>query len=163
MGRALPTVNTAQRPPLILIADDTDVSRALLRRMLVRTGFRTLLAEDGAHAIALAEKRRPNMLLLDLRLTDIDGSAVLSHLRDTFDAVTLPIIMVSAEHDGEVIAACLGLGANDFVTKPIHFPTLRARMETHLRVQAARAALGDLPEILPPSAHASAGFAPQRP
>lgn len=143
MGRALPAVNAAHRPPLILIADDADVSRALLRRMLVRIGFRTLFAADGAQAITLAERRRPNMLLLDLRLPDIDGSAVLSHLREEFDAVTLPIIMVSAEHDGEVIAACLGLGANDFVTKPIHFPTLRARMETHLSVQAAHAAIGE--------------------
>ena len=149
MGRALLSANAAHRPPLILIVDDFDVGRALLRRMLVRVGFRTLFAADGAQAITLAERRRPNMVLLDLRLPDIDGSAVLSHLREEFDAVTLPIIMLSAEHDGEVIAACLGLGANDFVTKPIHFPTLLARMETHLSVQVSRAAIGDLADQPP--------------
>ena len=148
MGRAMPSMQVGRRPPLILIADDLDVSRALLRRILVRIGFRTLLAGDGEHAITLCQRRRPNLILLDLRLPGIDGAAVLSHLRLEFDPVTLPIIMVSAEHDGEVVAACLGLGANDFVTKPIYVPTLRARIETHLSLQASHAALGELAPAL---------------
>ena len=141
MGRAMPVADPAQRPPLILIADDSDISRALLRRQLIREGFRTLFAEDGARAISLAERRRPHLLLLDLRLPDIDGDAVIAHLREEFSAVELPIIVVSGEHDGEVVAGCLTLGANDYVTKPIHFPTLQARMHTHLTVQAAHMAM----------------------
>jgi DNA-binding response OmpR family regulator len=53
--------------------------------------------------------------------------------------VQLPIIMVSAESDGEVVAGCLSIGANDYVTKPLHWPTLRARMQTHLGVHVGRA------------------------
>jgi sigma-B regulation protein RsbU (phosphoserine phosphatase) len=137
----MPIANTARRPPIVLVADDNDVSRALMGRLLIRDGYSVRLVSDAHAAIDAVHRRKPNLVLLDLRLPDLDGSSVLSELRQHDDAVALPIIMVSAVHDGEVVAACLGMGANDFVTKPIHWPTLRARMQTHLSVQAARSAL----------------------
>ena len=145
MGQALPIANNARRPPLVLVADDNDVSRALLRRLLIREGYGVRLAHDGKSTIETVRRRKPNLVLLDLRMPDLDGSSVLMRLREDHDSISLPIIMISADNDGEVVAACLGMGANDFVAKPIHWPTLRARMQTHLRLQAARSALSAKP------------------
>lgn len=141
MAQAL--LNSAQydAPLHVLVADDSEVSRALLRRLLSRNGYIAHEAETGAAALDAAEQFTPDLLLLDLRLPDIDGSTVLGYLRGKFDPVQLPIIMVSAEHDGEVIAGCLSIGANDYVTKPIHWPTLKARIATHIGVHVGQAML----------------------
>jgi DNA-binding response OmpR family regulator len=118
--------------PRILVCDDNEMGRRLLRRMLTRRGYLVEEAIDGEEAIEAVERCAPDLLLLDLRLPDLDGSEVLRQLRCDRDAHALPIIMVSAEHDGEVVAGCLALGACDYVTKPVHAGILCARIATHL-------------------------------
>lgn len=139
MGRALLCAAATMAPPRILIADDCELSRGLLRRLLMRRGYFVDEATNGAAALDTVEKFEPDIVLLDLRLPDIDGSEVLRQLRREHTSTALPIIMISAEHDGEIIAACLSLGADDFVTKPMHWPTLRVRVETHLERAMAQA------------------------
>jgi DNA-binding response OmpR family regulator len=123
--------------PRILICDDNEMGRGLLRRMLMRRGYLVEEAIDGAAAIQAVEQCPPDLVLLDLRLPDLDGSEVLRQLRCDHNASQLPIIMVSAEHDGEVVAGCLSLGACDYVTKPIHAGILYARIATHLDLHFA--------------------------
>lgn len=141
MGQALLRSVGFDAPQHVLVADDSEVSRALLKRLLTRNGYIAHEAEDGEAALRVAEQFPPDLLLLDLRLPDIDGSTVLGYLRAKFDHIQLPIIVVSAEWDGEVIAGCLSLGANDYVTKPIHWPTLKVRMQTHLGLHLGHALL----------------------
>ncbi len=141
MGQALMRSIGLDAPTHILVADDSEVSRALLKRLLIRSGYVAREAEDAMAALRAVEDFPPDLLLLDLRLPDMDGSTVLGYLRAKFDPIQLPIIMVSAEWDGEVIAGCLAVGANDYVTKPIHWPTLRARIQTHLGVHVGQALL----------------------
>jgi CheY-like chemotaxis protein len=138
MGQALPCA-AANRPPRILICDDCEASRGLLRRLLARSGYAIDEAVNGEAAIEVVEAAVPDLILLDLRLPDIDGAEVLRQLRLDYNATRLPIIMVSAEHDGEVVAGCLSLGANDYVTKPIQTMVLRSRVLTFLAVHSARA------------------------
>jgi DNA-binding response OmpR family regulator len=118
--------------PRILVCDDNELGRELLKRMLLRRGYHVEEAADGVSAIEAVALCPPDLVLLDLRLPDLDGSDVLRQLRCDHDASQLPIIMVSAEHDGEVVAGCLSLGACDYVTKPIHAGILYARIATHL-------------------------------
>jgi adenylate cyclase len=118
--------------PRILICDDNEMGRELVKRMLIRRGYLVEEASNGEAAIEAVERCPPNLVLLDLRLPDIDGSEVLRQLRCDFDANDLPIIMVSAEHDGEVVAGCLSLGACDYVTKPIHAGVLYRRIAAQL-------------------------------
>jgi DNA-binding response OmpR family regulator len=125
--------------PRILICDDNEVGRALLRRLLMRRGYLVEEAADGSSAIAAIEESAPDMVLLDLRLPDLDGAEVLRQLRCEHNATELPIIMVSAEDDGEVVAGCLSLGASDYVAKPIHAGLLYARIATHLDLHFASA------------------------
>jgi DNA-binding response OmpR family regulator len=123
--------------PRILVCDDNELGRGLLKRMLVRRGYAVEEAIDGASAIEAIQNCPPDLVLLDLRLPDLDGSEVLRQLRSDHDANALPIIMVSAEHDGEVVAGCLSLGACDYVTKPVHAGILYARITTHLDLHFA--------------------------
>ena len=124
--------------PRILICDDNELGRELLKRMLLRRGYMVEEAADGASAIGAIALCTPDLVLLDLRLPDLEGSEVLRQLRCDHDAVQLPIIIVSAEHDGEIVAGCLSLGACDYVTKPIHAGVLYARIATHLDLHFAR-------------------------
>jgi DNA-binding response OmpR family regulator len=125
--------------PRILVCDDNELGRGLLKRLLVRRGYVVDEAIDGRSTIEAVERWGPDLLLLDLRLPDLDGSEVLRQLRRDHDVNQLPIIMVSAEHDGEVMAGCLFLGACDFVTKPIQAHVLYARIATHLDLHFADA------------------------
>jgi DNA-binding response OmpR family regulator len=129
--------------PRILICDDNEMGRALLRRMLSRRGYLVEESFDGASTIEAVEQCPPDLVLLDLRLPDLDGSEVLRQLRCDHDANELPIIMVSAEHDGEVVAGCRSLGACDYITKPIHAGILYARVATHLDLHFAHACRPD--------------------
>ncbi|HVK80398.1 MAG TPA: response regulator [Verrucomicrobiae bacterium] len=125
--------------PRILVCDDNDTGRALMKRMLRARGYLVEEASEGRSAIAAIERSPPDLLLLDLRLPDIDGSEVLRQLRCDHDVKALPIIMVSAEHDGEIVAGCLALGASDYITKPIHAGILCARVATHLDLHFSHA------------------------
>jgi adenylate cyclase len=125
--------------PRILICDDNEMGRGLLRRMLLRRGYLVEEAIDGRSTIEAVERCPPDLVLLDLRLPDLDGSEVLRQLRLEHDPNELPIIMVSAEHDGEVVAGCLSLGASDYVPKPVHAGVLYARIATHLDLHFAQA------------------------
>jgi DNA-binding response OmpR family regulator len=125
--------------PRILVCDDNEMGRGLVRRLLARRGYFIDEAIDGQSTIEAVERCPPDLALLDLRLPDLDGSEVLRRLRCDYDTNELPIIMVSAEHDGEVVAGCLSLGASDYVPKPIHAGVLYARIATHLDLHFAHA------------------------
>ena len=112
MGQALLRSVGFDAPQHVLVADDSEVSRALLKRLLMRNGYVAHEAESGEAALRAAEQFPPDLILLDLRLPDIDGSTVLGYLRAKFDSIQLPIIMVSAEYDGEVIAGCCSTRAS---------------------------------------------------
>lgn len=143
MGSAISCAAQHWAPPRILVTDDSEVARALFRRLLTRRGYIVEEAATGAAALEAVDADPPDLMLLDLRLPDIDGSEVLRQLRTERDLDALPTIMISGELDGEVAAACLDLGANDFLMKPVLGALLYARVETFLgkRDACGRAAL----------------------
>lgn len=141
MGHAMPCAESAHAPATILVADDAEMNRELYRRLLGRSGYNVLEARDGAEALEAIERTPPALVLLDLRMPEIDGVEVLRHLRRSHDQIALPIIIVTGAGETELAARCLEDGANDYVTKPIVWSVLRARVEAHLLVRAARAEL----------------------
>ena len=89
-------------------------------------------AENGQQALDMIKQKKPDLLLLDVMMPEIMGLQVLHTLRQTYSMVELPIIMVTAIDEDQRIIRALELGANDYVTKPINFPILIARMQTQL-------------------------------
>lgn len=116
----------------ILIADDDDDLRAALAEQLaLYEEFDPVQANDAQGAIDRSQQERPDLVIMDVGLPDMDGREAVRQLRD--GGFKNPIIMLTG-HDGEADTV-LGLeaGANDYVTKPFRFAVLLARMRAHLR------------------------------
>lgn len=111
----------------ILVVDDEQTIRDLVRLYLERAGFAVLTTGSGALALALAREARPALVVLDLGLPDVPGETVLRELRAAGDT---PVLVLTARAAEEDRLAGLGLGADDYVTKPF------SPREVVLRVQA---------------------------
>ena len=115
----------------ILIVDDEPPIRRLLRTSLTPQGFHVLEADSGSSALVVAAQEKPDIMLLDLGLPDMDGSEVIRQLRSS--GSKLPIIVVSSRGDEKGKVEALDLGADDYVTKPFGMAELVARIRTALR------------------------------
>lgn len=114
----------------ILVVDDEPAVTDLLAYNLRREGYRVLTAADGRTALQIARESKPDLILLDLMIPEIDGLDVCRELRKTWD---VPIIMVTAR--GEEVDRVVGLelGADDYVAKPFSVRELMARIKSVLR------------------------------
>lgn len=132
-----PADTDEREPPRILVVDDIETNRGILRRLVSRCGFRVSEADSGYAAIELVTLHPPDLILLDMTMPGFSGLETLAILRQRYDAAALPIIMVTASHGAEVARECLAAGANDYVTKPVQWPMLQARIHTHLGLHQA--------------------------
>ena len=114
----------------ILVVDDDMKTVELVKLYLNRDGYRILTAYDGVEALRLAREGHPDLIVLDLMLPGIDGLEVCRTLRDESD---VPIIMLTAKATDQDKLTGLGLGADDYVTKPFSPRELAARVRAVLR------------------------------
>lgn len=121
----------------LLVVDDNEANRDMLARRLRRQGYEVETAVDGPQAIEKIEAWVPDLVLLDVMMPGMSGLEVLRYLRNLYDRAELPILMATAKTDSEDVVQALALGANDYVTKPIDFPVLLARVASHLQTRAA--------------------------
>jgi DNA-binding response OmpR family regulator len=119
----------------ILVVDDHPDNRELFMRRLEREGFRVLGAESGREALARLAAGDVSLILLDVMMPEMSGLEVLQAVREAYSAAELPVIMVTAKTQSEDVVEALGLGANDYVTKPIDFPVALARIQAQLRIR----------------------------
>jgi sigma-B regulation protein RsbU (phosphoserine phosphatase) len=128
----------------ILIVDDEELNRDGLARRLQRHDYEVLAASSGREAIELLGGRRFDLVLLDIMMPGMNGLEVLKFLRRVDSLIELPIIMVTAKGENEDMIEALELGANDYVTKPLDFPVVLARIRTQLALGRAVAQVKDL-------------------
>jgi two-component system KDP operon response regulator KdpE len=121
----------------ILLVEDDEATRNAVARNLEGHGFKVTPSGDVAEALRRWDAERPDLILLDLGLPDLDGATVVRHIRR--DATT-PILILSARADERVKVATLEAGADDYVTKPFGMDELRARIGALLRRAAGPAA-----------------------
>ena len=114
----------------ILVVDDDIKTVELVKLYLNRDGYRVLTAYDGIEALRLARESHPDLIVLDLMLPGLDGLQVCQALRAESD---VPIIMLTARTTDEDKLTGLGLGADDYVTKPFSPKELAARVRAVLR------------------------------
>jgi signal transduction histidine kinase len=126
-------VSGAPRPAQILLAEDDPVAARILRSILEQVGHRITVASDGETALGILEEQgAPDMLLLDWMLPGVTGLEVCHRARQTWDALRLPILMVTARTDADSIYAAFDAGASDYIVKPFRGAELRARIGAHL-------------------------------
>jgi two-component system, OmpR family, alkaline phosphatase synthesis response regulator PhoP len=126
----------------ILVVDDEPAIVQIARDYLDRAGFRVITAADGTMAVRLARSERPNLLVLDLMLPEMDGLDVTRALRQDPITRTLPIIMLTARVEEADRLIGLELGADDYMTKPFSPRELVARVRAVLRRSEAGPAPG---------------------
>lgn len=120
----------------VLIAEDDAAAARVLRLLLEQAGYRVTLAPDGEQALRiLDEQGAPDLLLLDWMLPGVSGLEICHVARQRWDALRLPILMVTAKTDPESVYAAFDAGASDYVGKPFRGAELRARIDAHLRTR----------------------------
>jgi two-component system KDP operon response regulator KdpE len=120
-------------PPKVLVVDDEPPIRKLLRMGLSAHGYEILEAPSGQVSLELLDQRKPDLVILDLGLPDIQGLDLLRMIRSRNESV--PIVVLSSRGDEAGKVQALDLGADDYVTKPFGMDELLARMRAALRHQ----------------------------
>jgi adenylate cyclase len=130
--------------PRILIVDDNDDDRYTLQLLLENEGHsRISIAADPREAIALLEKEKFSLILLDMMMPEMTGDQVLKIIKDNPDTRDTPVVMLSADSDTETVSKCIAIGADDYLPKPFNSTILRARIASALRKHSLRALESD--------------------
>lgn len=163
VDRDIPGAAAVQAPPVraesnataapaqaahILVVDDHDGNRKSLTRLLERSGYRVTAVADGESAMAFVQETVPDLIVLDVIMPGLSGWDVLKRIRATHGPSDLAIIMATARDDSEDVVNALSLGANDYVTKPLDYPVVLARIETQLALSASMRRIKALEEGL---------------
>src|SRR5437762_5174720 len=131
-------------PNSILIVDDEELNSEALARRLQRHAYAVTVVKSGREALELLGERKFDLVLLDIMMPGMNGLEVLKFLRRVDSLLDLPIIMVTAKGESEDMVEAFELGANDYVTKPLDFPVVLARIRTQLALRRAIAQVKEL-------------------
>jgi type II secretory ATPase GspE/PulE/Tfp pilus assembly ATPase PilB-like protein/CheY-like chemotaxis protein len=123
---------TTRRQATILLVDDEDQLRRVMRDLLEREGYAVAEARDGVQALDEVDRHAPDVIVLDLNLPGLDGYSVLSQLRSREHTRGIPVIVLTAKGDEDNEVRVFELGADDFLTKPFRARALSARLEALL-------------------------------
>jgi len=108
----------------VLLVEDTEDNRFMMRRLLEMTGYRVVEATNGEEAVRFAESEQPDLILMDLSLPVIDGLAATRAIRKLNGLSKTPIIAVSAHDTSDFQSDALAAGCDSYITKPIDFSQL---------------------------------------
>lgn len=111
-------------PCTVLLVEDTEDNRFMMRRLLEMTGYRVIEAMNGEEAVKLAQSETPQLILMDLSLPVIDGLAATRLIRKLPELKSTPIIAVSAHDTSDFQLEAIQAGCNRYITKPIDFNEL---------------------------------------
>lgn len=123
----------ALKMPRILLVEDNENNRDMLSRRLQRKGYEVLLAEDGRQALEVAEAEKPDLVLMDMSLPEIDGWEATRRLKANPVTAGTPVIALTAHAMSGDREKALEAGCDDYDTKPVDLPSLLAKMEALLQ------------------------------
>jgi CheY-like chemotaxis protein len=124
--------NAASRRPLVLIAEDNADNLGLLLDYLSTKGFALITAENGREAVRLAAAQRPDLVLMDIQMPEMDGLQAIRLIRDDPSLAKTPIIALTALAMVGDRERCLAAGATDYVSKPVSLRQLNEIMRCYL-------------------------------
>ncbi len=113
-----------ENPVRVLLVEDTEDNRMMMRRLLELSGFEVSEAINGVEAVRAAENETPNVILMDLSLPVVDGLSATRRIRQLPDLARVPIIAVSAHDTADFHAEALAAGCDAYITKPIDYSEL---------------------------------------
>ena len=117
----------------ILVVEDFEDNRFMMRRLLEMSGYQVVEAVNGQEAIEVARREQPDLILMDLSLPLLDGLAATRHIREQQPLRAVPIVAVSAHDTADFHAEALAAGCDEYITKPIDFEQLESLLDSLLR------------------------------
>lgn len=130
-------MNDSDAEDVVLVIDDTAENLALISEVL-RSEFKVKVAANGERGLQLAQATRPDLILLDIMMPEMDGYEVIRRLQESEVTRDIPVIFLTAMRSVNDERKGLDLGAVDYITKPISPPIVQARVRNHLQLKAAR-------------------------
>jgi two-component system cell cycle response regulator DivK len=115
----------------ILVVEDNEKNMKLFRDVLMATGYRTLEATTGGEAVDLATRRRPDLVLMDIQLPDMDGVETLSRLRADGRTASIPVLALTAQAMDGDRERFLGAGFDGYLSKPVDIVQLVGAVKRH--------------------------------
>ena len=144
---SVPTADHSLEAPKVLLVDDNTANLQVLRENLDGLGYKLLIAKSGQSALEIVRKARPDLVLLDIMMPEMDGYEVCRRLKSAEETRHIPVIFLTAMADAEDEAKGLALGAVDYITKPINPDLVRARVRNHLELKRHRDHLEQLVRV----------------
>jgi len=119
----------------LLLADDHQLSRDLLARRLERQGYEVIPAADGREAIRAARDHQPDLIVMDLEMPVMDGTAAMRYLKNDLRTFRIPVIVLSAHVSVENVTKAMAAGCQAFEAKPVVLHRLLERIEEALKAR----------------------------
>jgi putative two-component system response regulator len=126
---------TNNRSADILIVDDTLANLQLLANILKEDGYKVRPAINGSLALRAVAQKKPDLILLDIKMPDMDGYQVCQALKENPDTKDIPVIFISALSDANDKVRAFSMGGVDYLTKPFQFEEVKARVAIHLQLK----------------------------
>jgi type IV pilus assembly protein PilB len=124
----------------VLVCDDEPITRMLVKLLLEREQYVVLEASTGREGVEIARRERPDLLLIDLNMPEMDGYEAIAHVRRELTLTTMPIVVLTSEEGPGVERRVLDLGADDYIVKPFDAEVLLSRVHAVFRRLTATAA-----------------------
>lgn len=132
----------------VLVVDDNDFDRQTLVKVLNRKSELEIYeATNGDECLEFLKTRSVDIILMDIMMPGTFGTQILMKIREKFNPIELPIIMVTSKVEASDIAGCLHSGANDYITKPINYEIALSRITTHLNLAQLSKQMSKLKEM----------------
>lgn len=130
--------------PVILIADDVDANRFMLKNIISEMGNQAVLAENGLQAVKLAQRMQPQLIILDIAMPEMDGYEACKLLKEDVNTKDIPIIFISALDNPNDIVNGFSLGGEDYIVKPFIPEVVKARVNLHLKLSEANRRMAEM-------------------
>ncbi len=127
--------------PTVLVVDDDDFQRTIVGKTLEAKNYRVLFADGGLKALEILHNLRPDLILMDIMMPDIDGIETTRRLKAIPQCASVPVVMMTGKSVGNVVIESLQAGATDFVVKPIDRETLIGKVTGILRAASIKSFL----------------------
>jgi CheY-like chemotaxis protein len=124
--------------PKILIVEDNEENRDSLSRRLQRRGYAIVTAEDGKAGLAMAQSEKPDLILMDMNMPELDGWEATRQIKAIEELRDVPVLALTAHALAGDRERALAAGCSDYHTKPVDFPKLLAQMEAILQNRATK-------------------------
>lgn len=125
------------RAPVVLIADDVEANRLVLKNIISEMGYQAVLAENGLQALKLAQHIKPQLIILDIAMPEMDGYEACRRIKEDTDTKDIPIIFISALDEPNDIVRGFSLGGEDYIVKPFISEVVTARVGLHIKLYEA--------------------------